>query len=163
LAALLEVQFIGRVVDSERAALDDMRDLGVRTVAYLPHRQLLEELSASHFTMCILDDLPGTENIYPGKIFELMHLGRPCLVLCPQGALSRLVEETRLGRCLGPRDVAGITDLLVELLREFQAGRAPGGPGRMEPIGIERFDRRVTAGQFADVVRTAIQSHAGRS
>ncbi len=163
LAALLEVQFIGRVVDSERAALDDMRELGVRTVAYLPHRQLLEELSASHFTMCILDDLPGTENIYPGKIFELMQLGRPCLVLCPQGALSRLVEETRLGRCLRPRDVAGITDLLIELLREFHAGRAPGGPGRLEPIGIERFDRRVTAGQFAEVVRTAIQSRTGRS
>ena len=158
LAALLEVQFIGRVVDSERAALDDMAELGVRTVPYLPHRQLLEELSASHFTMCILDDLPGAENIYPGKIFELMQLGRPCLVLCPQGALSRLVEETRLGRCLRPRDVAGITELLLELLREFQAGQPPGGLDRMEPRGIERFDRRVTAGQFADLIRTAIQS-----
>lgn len=162
LAALLEVQFIGRVVDSERAALDDMRSLGVRTVPYLPHQQLLEELSASHLTMCILDDLPGAENIYPGKIFELMHLGRPCLVLCPEGALSRLVHETELGRCLRPRDVEGITELLIEMLHEFRAGRAPGGPDRPQPIGIERFDRRVTAGQFAEVVRAAIRSRSER-
>ncbi len=91
-----------------------------------------------------------------------MHLGRPCLVLCPLGALSRLVEETQLGRCLRPRDVQGITELLIEMLREFRAGRAPGGPGRPESIGIERFDRRVTAGQFADVVRAAMQSRNER-
>ena len=84
-------------------------------------------------------------------------------MLCPQGALSRLVEETRLGRCLHPRDVAGITELLIELLREFRAGRAPGGQGLLDPIAIERFDRRVTAGQFADVVRSAIQSRTGRT
>ena len=162
LAALLEVQFIGRVVDSERAALDDMRTLGVRTVSYLPHQQLLEELSASHFTMCILDDLPGAENIYPGKIFELMHLGRRCLVLCPEGALSRLVGDINLGPCLRPRDVQGITDLLIDMLREFQAGRVSGTAEGSQPTGIERFDRRVTAGQFADVVRTAIHSRSLR-
>ena len=125
---------------------------------YLPHQQLLEELSASHVTMCILDDLPGAENIYPGKIFELMHLGRPCLVLCPEGALSRLVVDISLGRCLRPRDVQGIADLLIDLLREFQAGRVPSAAEGSQPTDVERFDRRVTAGQFADVVRTAIQS-----
>ena len=162
LAAFLEVQFIGRVVDSERAALDAMRGFGVRIVPYLAHQHLLEELSASHYTMCILDDLPGAENIYPGKIFELMHLGRPCLVLCPEGALSRLVGDIKLGRCLRPRDVKGIADLLIELLREFQAGGVPDAAGESQPVGIERFNRRVTAGQFADVVRTAIQSRSLR-
>lgn len=157
LAALLEVQFIGRVVDNERAALEAMGEHGVRMVPYMAHQQLLEELSASHYTMCILDDVPGAENVYPGKIFELMYLGRPCLVLCPEGALSRLVEATRIGRHLLPNDVPAIADELIAMLRRFREGQTPPRP---RAVSIERFDRRLTAGQFAQVVRASIGRRA---
>lgn len=157
LAALLEVQFIGRVVDNERSALEAMGELGVRQVPYMAHQQLLEELSASHYTLCILDDILGAENVYPGKIFELMYLGRPCLVLCPQGALSRLVEATRIGRHLLPNDVPAIADELIAMLRRFREGEPLPAP---RAVSIERFDRRLTAGQFAQVVRASIGRRA---
>ena len=161
LGSLLDVQFIGRVVDSERAALDAASGVGVRQVPYLPHDRLLQTMAASHLTVCILDQMPGVERIYPGKIFELMALGRPVLTLCPDGALSRLVEQHHLGVRCRPRDVEAIAAVLIDRLERFRDQRddAVDQPG---PVGIERFDRRATAEQFARAFDAAIVRRRAR-
>jgi hypothetical protein len=110
--------------------------------------------------LCLLDDVPGVERIYPAKIFELMYLGRPILTLSPPGALARLVDAHRLGDLLAPRDEAAICELLAARLRAFARsmgaptnGTAPSGD---EPIGIERYHRMALAGEVADVMRMAL-------
>jgi glycosyltransferase involved in cell wall biosynthesis len=155
LAKLLEVRFVGRIVDLENAAFEGMEQLGVKRVGYLAHDEALRALAASHMVLCILDDAPGVERIYPAKIFEAMYLGRPCLTLAPDGALSRLVERYKIGYRLRPRDEAAICELLAQKLRAFRDG-ARGATIEAGAGGIERFDRRVTAGSFADVMRDAM-------
>jgi hypothetical protein len=151
LAKHLDLRFIGRIVDTEKEAFDGMGALGVRTAGYVPHDRVLPELAASHMALCILDDVPGNERIYPGKVFELMVLGRPVLSLAPKGALTRLVEEHQLGPVLHPRDEVAICELLERLLIGFVSG-TPATAARGQ--GVERYDRRSLAGEFASVMAT---------
>ncbi|HEY2515724.1 MAG TPA: glycosyltransferase, partial [Polyangiaceae bacterium] len=91
LAKLLQVRFLGRIVETELDAFEGTEALGVTREGYVDKDRVIPELSASHLVLCLLDDVHGADRIYPAKIFELMHLGRPCLTLAPQGALTELV------------------------------------------------------------------------
>ncbi len=161
LAKLLRVRFVGRVVDTELAPFEGAEALGVERVDYVPHEQVLGDLAASHLTLCLLDDVPGAERIYPAKIFELMHLGRPVLTLAPPGsALARLVERHGMGAAIHPRDEEGIASAIEGRLRAFQRGDNAAVPWRNAP-GTARYDRRALAGDFAQILRAAA-SFAGR-
>lgn len=155
LARLLDVRFLGRVVDTERHLFEGTEALGVTTLGYVPHDEVFPALAASHLTLCLLDDVPGVERIYPAKIFELMHLGRPVLTLAPEGALTRLVRRHELGEVIAPRDEAAIAADLARRLRAFAAAAPERRSERVTAKGVELYDRRALAGRFAAVLRQA--------
>ncbi|HEX3595279.1 MAG TPA: glycosyltransferase [Polyangiaceae bacterium] len=162
LGRLLEVRFIGRIVETEASAFEGMEGYGVRRLGYVAHDRALRELAASHAVLCMLDDAAGAERIYPAKIFELMYLGRPCLTVAPDGALASIVREHELGPVLSPRDPEAITLTLVAWLSAFRDGRwATCDPGASsgQRTKIERFHRERLAGEFANVFERAV-SHA---
>ncbi|MDB4998235.1 MAG: hypothetical protein JWM74_5667 [Myxococcaceae bacterium] len=158
LAKLLSVRFMGRIVDTELDSFEGMEELGVKRLGYLEHATVVRELSASHRVLCILDDVPGVERIYPAKIFELMYLGRACLTLSPEGALTRLVSKHHLGDVLPPRDEEKIAAYLEDKLRAFKAGARVEKP---TAIGIERYHRSALAGELAAVMRDAVSRAHG--
>ena len=151
LAKLLETRFIGRIVDTEARHFEGSEALGVTRLGYLEHSRALAHLAESHAALCILDEVDGVERIYPAKIFEIMRIGRPCLALTPEGALSKLVVRHRLGQVVPPRDAAAIAEALAQQLRAFRDSKS----APHAPVDIERFDRRAQAGEFAQVFRDA--------
>ena len=153
LARKLDVRFIGRIVETEADAFAGAEALGVTRAGYVPHDEVVRTLAASHVNLCILDDVPGAERIYPAKIFELMALGRSILTLSPEGALTRLVRAEGLGDVVPPRDAAAIAEALAARVRAFEqsGGTLPGPSGGAR----ERYSRRALAGTFADVLREA--------
>lgn len=155
LARLLSLKFIGRIVDTELDAFEGMEGLGVERLGYLPKHEVTEALARSHMALCILDEVAGNERIYPGKVFELMYLGRPCLTLSPPGALVDLVTRHQLGTVLGPRDEAAIAEALERALRAFRDGTYAVDAAAVD---IERYHRRAQAGEFAAVFRQAVDA-----
>lgn len=163
LARLLHVRFLGRIVDTEKHLFEGTEALGVTTHGYVPHDEVLTSLSSSHATLCLLDDVPGVERIYPAKIFELMHLGRPILTLAPEGALTRLARRHELGDVLPPRDEAAIASVLAGKLRAFRdalPGARAAHAARAVYKDAEQYDRRALAGRFASVLRQAVADAA---
>jgi glycosyltransferase involved in cell wall biosynthesis len=157
LGKLLEVRFIGRIVETEASYFEDTAAVGVKRLGYLEHEHALAELARSHAVLCLLDDLPGASRIYPAKIFEIMYLGRPCLALTPEGALADLVRDHALGDVIHPRDVEAIFAALSRRLQSFrdrEVGTSDGATTRA--IDIERFHRRRQAGEFARIFRAAV-------
>lgn len=152
LARLLELRFIGRIVDTEADAFEGTEALGVRRLGYMEKHAVTAELARSHMTLCLLDDVPGNERIYPGKVFELMYLGRPCLTLAPPGALAELATRHRLGPVLAPRDAPAIAAHLATAVRAFRDGTYD---VRAAAVDIERYHRRQQAGQVADILARA--------
>lgn len=161
LARLLRLRFVGRVVETELGAFAGADALGVERVGYVPHAQVPRELAASHLTVCLLDDVPGAARIHPAKVFELMHLGRPVLTLAPpDSALARLVERHELGPLIAPRDEEGVARVLRDCLAGFRNGDIRPLAWR-NATGVERYDRRALAGEFAEILRAAA-ADAGR-
>ncbi|MFO0756248.1 MAG: glycosyltransferase [Byssovorax sp.] len=159
LSRLLAVRFIGRVVDTELDAFEGSEALGVERVGFLDKEKVTPALLASHMTLCLLDIMPGAERIYPAKIFELMVTGRPCLTLAPEGALTALARTHALGPVLPPRDEPAIAAELARLLRAWKTGRFS---IEQKTVGVERYHRRVIAGEFAEVFEDAARSARGR-
>ncbi|HKE19316.1 MAG TPA: glycosyltransferase [Kofleriaceae bacterium] len=159
LARLLEVRIIGRIVDTEVPLFEGSAELGVVQRGYLEKDEVVRELAGSHMVLCLLDDVPGAERIYPAKIFELMYLRRPCLTLAPAGALADLCRRHQLGAVIAPRDEGAIAAHLAAALRRFRAGDHPAAA---EPVDIERYHRRAQAAQFAAVFEQAMRA-AGRA
>jgi glycosyltransferase involved in cell wall biosynthesis len=158
LAARLRVRFLGRIVDTELDAFDGLHELGVERHGYVPHDRVVELLSESHMVLCTLADVPGARDMYPGKIFELMALGRPVLTCAPQGSLRALVAEHTLGPACDPDDAPAIARELELALRAFVEGRYE---ARSRATGVERFHRRAIAGEFAQVMRDAVRRAGG--
>lgn len=153
LAKLLEVRFIGRIVDTELDAFEGTEALGVRRVGFVDKARVAVEQGAGHMVLLFLDDVPGNDRIFPAKTFELMYLGRPVLTLTPDGALGTIVERHRLGPVLRPRDAEGIARFLADTLRAWRAGRFSARSGAVD---IGRYHRRALAGEFAEVLRAAV-------
>jgi glycosyltransferase involved in cell wall biosynthesis len=155
LASALRVRFLGRIVPTELDAFEGTEALGVERVGYVPHGRVLHELAASHLAFCLVSDAPGTDRIYPAKIFELMHLGRPVLTLAPpESAVARLVRAHGMGPVLHPRDEVAVAGALATHLRAFARGEKFPAPWRNAPT-LRRFDRRALAGEFAEILREA--------
>jgi glycosyltransferase involved in cell wall biosynthesis len=152
LARLLHVRFIGRIVDTEKELFAGADRLGVELVGFRDKQRVIEDLAASHLVLCIQSEDPGTERIYPAKIFELMYVGRPCLTLTPPGALADLARRHRLGPVLAPGDVEGIAAARARELEALRDGRRS---AKSEAIDIERYHRRNVAGEFAAVFHEA--------
>jgi glycosyltransferase involved in cell wall biosynthesis len=152
LARLLTLRFVGRIVGAEARHLQGTEALGVEQTGYVDHDRAIDELARCHAAVCILDSAPGAERVYPAKIFEIMHLRKPCLVLAPDGALKDLVQRHGIGEVVAPRDVPSIVAALGRMLRDFRAGVAP---LTTAPVDVEGFDRQRQAGAFADVFRAA--------
>lgn len=160
LAQLLTLRFVGRIVETEAHHFQGTEEMGVERIGYVEHERAIEEVARGNAAVCILDATPGAERVYPAKIFEIMHLRKPCLVLAPEGALADLVRHHEVGEVVPSRDAPAIALALERMLRAFRAGAAP---TTSAPVDVERFDRRRQAGQFADVFRAAVARARGRS
>ena len=157
LARLLDVRFIGRIVETETAHFEGTDALGVSRRGYLDHRDAVAELAASHAVLCILADVEGAQRILPAKIFEIMYLGRPCIALAPEGTLARLVRRHDLGNVVSPSDPVAIATVLARRLRAFRDGDvATNGHIAAPRSDISRFHRGYLAGEFARVLRAAV-------
>jgi len=160
LAALFDVRFVGRIVDTERALFDDPSLFMVRRLGPHSHEEALRLLAESHAALIIVDDIPGNRAIISGKIFDIMGASRPCLALAPEGELSRLVERHGLGLVVHPREPEAIAAALERIAHSFQRGE-PILPFR--PEGLERFHRRAIAGRLAAILNDAFARGPGRA
>ena len=155
LAAHLNVRFVGRVVPTEEASFAGSESIGVERHGYMAKKDVTAMLAASHLNLCTLSGDDEAKRIYPGKIFELMAIGRPVLTLAPEGALTALVRKHSVGECLAPDAVTEIAADLDRRLREFLAGTYRTTNGAQ---GIERFHRRELAGRTAKVLHQLAHS-----
>ena len=149
----LRVNFYGRIVDTERYLFEGLEKLGVEQHGVVDKPTVMRAQKASHMVLCTLDDVPGNERIYPGKIFELMLLKRPVLVVAPEGALSELCHKHQLGNAFLPDDTGKIADFLEAQIKAFKNGTYKSE----QPVkNIEKFHRKAQAGEFKAVFEEAM-------
>lgn len=128
----------------------------VETVPYLPHREALAELVAADALVLVVGGGrgPAVSGWLPGKIFEYLRAGQPVLTLGdPAGDAAQLIARHGRGVVADPDDAGAIAAALDALVR----GRAAATIAAHEaPSAVRSFERRVLAGQLAEVLRDAV-------
>lgn len=155
----LQVRLVGSMGSRFADTLADFRRRHpgvVQLVPYLPHREALVELQGADALVLVVGGGQGdaVSGWLPGKIFEYLRAGRPILALGdPAGDAAALVERHGRGRIVAPDDAAGIASAVDALVRDG-AGATIGRNAGADSVQV--FERRVLAGQLADVLRDAV-------
>ncbi len=84
---------------------------------YQPHKTALEFALGAWVNVIMLDDNPASEQVYTGKLFELLRSGRPILSVGPQRSIiADLLKATGAGMHVHSADPDAIARALDSLL-----------------------------------------------
>ena len=152
------VNFIGEVkFDPDLAARIEQviseENLGavVHRIPFVPHKKGLSYLYASDVLLLVI----GVDSHKPdlsnwrvvAKLFEYLYVRKPILALVPpDGESARIIRETNAGETVAPTDVDRIEEKIYDMYKRFESGNLTSNP-----VGIERFDRRIQTGMLAEI------------
>ena len=114
---------------------------------YLPHHQAIEALLQADLLLLFSGPGPKSDVVIPGKLFEYMRSGRPVLaVINPQGVCAEIFSQARSGLIANSASVSDIKDKLLQLYRQWEAGKL-----QIEPDWdyIKQFERRQLTSRLA--------------
>ncbi len=144
----IRLQFIGRFGAEVRAMFDHpvLAD-SILVHDYMPHAASVRHLFQSDALLMVVDDFKGNEEIVPGKVYEYMGSGKPVITLAPEGAVTRVIEETRSGRCARSKNIDGIADIFLDFYTQWKEDRLGTEQDRARVMTFERsaVTRRLAA------------------
>lgn len=145
-AAGIRVRLVGRVAErfARRIAESAVADRFF-LVPYVDHRRATALSLGADALLLVIDDVPQAAGILTGKLFEYLGMGKPILLLGPEGEAAQLVRETAAGKRVAPGDTSGMCEALVSLWDRFGEGRLAGAPVN----ATAGFERRALTEQLA--------------
>lgn len=86
----------------------------IELIAYMPHREALEKAAEfDALSLSIESNLPGSELVTPGRIYEYLRLKKPVLALCPPDSdLAFLIRQHQAGEVVEFQNVEEIKSIL---------------------------------------------------
>ena len=144
-----EVEICGRAVPGQ--VLDPgLEGLTVSRPGYLDHDEVIKRMTRADVLVLTLADLPGSQRVIPGKVFEYLAARRPILALVPRGEAAAIVNGCQAGRVVEPGNTAELTKLLEYWLDDPPPALGP---------PPEQFSRINLAGRLAEVLEQAVVAH----
>lgn len=111
----LRIQFIGKTdykvfEDIHQLEMDD----AVHRVDYMPHEEVIQEMSKSQLLLLAINDTPNVAGVIPGKLFEYMAVKRPILAIGPPEAdAGRIIVESKTGEVINFKDHEGLKKTIL--------------------------------------------------
>ena len=153
-ARRLRLRLVGKtdapVLEAIRAAglSEQLVDLG-----YQDHRTAVREQTGASVLLLPLREEPEYRATLPGKLFEYLGARRPILGIGQtDGAMARVVGQTRAGEVFDWRDEAGLRKAVDQLWERFLRGEDGAATS-----GIEAYSRCSTARQMAALLNELSQ------
>ena len=150
----IELHLAGLLSEADREVAS--RVPGLREHGYLPHAGAVDLMRSADLLFLPMQSVPpGTRaGIVPGKTYEYLAAGRPILAAVPQGDTRDILSEAGNAYICDPDDVSAIESAVESALR----GARPGAPA---PAVLDRFDRRRTAADYAQLLTTIAGAPGG--
>jgi glycosyltransferase involved in cell wall biosynthesis len=150
---------VGTLDGSARAELarSGIGDDRVRLVGQVDHASALEAMRAADALLLVANTTPGAEATVPGKLFEYLAIGRPVLAIAPTESSTadvlRLTGGGWLAAADDPEDIACVV----------QRAYGERGSSVADPAQVARFDRRLLAGELAQILDQVVIGAARRN
>lgn len=117
-----KIKFVGNIGHSQMDVLEKYKEKypkNIERMEYIIHKESLKELCRANALLLIIDDAPGNEGIYTGKIFEYIRTGKDILAIVPDGAAKDLIIETNTGYIASPLSVDEIEKIIFKAYENF--------------------------------------------
>ena len=142
----IETRFVGRVIDDEAKVFEACKS-PVRIIGFVPHADALRQMDEADFLLLILLDKKALN----GKLFEYLGTGKPLIALTPPGGeTGRLIQTTRSGHVVDPRDTQAISGLMQRLCIARIEGRHGTNP---DWDLIRQFERPRLAAKYRRLIQ----------
>lgn len=145
LAGRISLEFAGDFTDNHREMAREMGLSGaIVEHGHLKHADVLRLMKSADLLMAM--NYEGFATLIPGKIYEYWAVGNaPILLLSCNGAGQELLEAGNLGVTVAPDDVDGIERAIQTMFDQYAQGK----PAKINPSGIEEYDRKALAEKLA--------------
>ena len=146
----LKIKLVGQVDRSVTEHLDAMglRD-NTEIIPYIPHGEVLPIQQSSQVLLLLINNTPNAKGILTGKLYEYLASGRPILAIGPEdGDAAMILNETHAGTTISFGNKEKMKETLQSLYQRYLNNELP---DNTHPE-VERYSRRVLAGQFADLL-----------
>ncbi|MFA5032950.1 MAG: glycosyltransferase family 4 protein [bacterium] len=91
----------------------------VEIIPYLPHNECIQKLIASDLLWIMIDNVEDTAST--GKIGEYLGAGKPILATVPEGPCADIINETRTGMVVPPRDIQAIKKAIYDFYLKYKS------------------------------------------
>ena len=161
-AETLRIEFIGAFGQQAHTWAAPLIASGMVVLrSFLPHTAALAQMaSADMLILALTDDWEG-RLMHTSKLFEYLAVGRPILVLGPEGEATREVVPTGIGLALAAGDVAGIAVTLRRLAARHRTGELHFA--RPTPAQLQRFERRNLTRELATQLNQICEEQHART
>ena len=143
----MSVQVFGRVVEKE---MEHLIAQGLENIfdfkGYVTHRHSIEAMSTADILLLTLSDLPGSDQIIPGKTFEYMATGKHILAIVPEGETSGLLKREYCNATIAhPKEIENISNQILKLVTN------KGTISKRKDIDISQYERKSLTRRLAMV------------
>jgi glycosyltransferase involved in cell wall biosynthesis len=151
--AAFRLTLLGTLEASARAELSNHPIRGhIDVVGQREHADALRAMHAADLLLLIANTTPGAEATVPGKLFEYLAVGRPVLAVAPEeSSTADVLAQTGGGWLAPPDDPSAIACSLQRAFDEHRLGQRLSADRQWRV----RFDRRVLAGELAEIFEHA--------
>lgn len=112
---------------------------------YIPHDNMLELLYRPQVLLLVVNDVPRSELIITGKIFDYLPTGNPIVGLGPcDGDAAAVIRRTGAGQMFDHADIDGIKACIKARYADWRAGRLSSGIRRFPAYTREVLTVRLT-------------------
>ena len=154
------LRFVGRFGDEVREMFrrEEVAPM-VEEYGYVSHSESVAEILGAHALLLVIDDFPGSAEIVPGKVFEYLGAKRPIIALGGEGVVGDLVKETGAGWFCDRSNIAGVTEVFVQLYEEWNKTGATRFRG--DPVQVERLSRRERTRELSEFLARVVEKRHG--
>lgn len=144
----IQVLFIGKNSDRDVPSTPY-----IKTIGYVPHKELEKYRSDTDVFLLILDTSPENVGNHSGKIFEYMASNRPILGIVPKnGVAQELLEKSKTGYSAHGDD-NDIENLIKNIYISWKAGYQDWNPDWQY---IERYTRKKLTARLAEGLNSLV-------
>lgn len=129
----------------------------VKFLGNLSHSESLENAINADLLLLVVGEGEKCKDVYPGKAFEYLRLGKRILSLSPKHSLVEyLIENNERGRNVEFQNIKEIENYIVEVYTEWKKGNLKDLELTKE---IKKFDRKELTKQLSEVAFNLLNNY----
>lgn len=148
----LKITLIGSIADEVSKSLQVFDKELIEKVNYLPHNQVGKYQRSSQVLLLCINNVPTSNGIITGKIFEYLQAKRPILAIGPKnGDAAEIIKKTNSGKCFDFNDKEGVKNHVLKLYKLFKLGSL-----KIDSKNLMQYHRKELTKQLAKEIKETV-------